>query len=74
MRTDTGFITLFVLPISLFILSEGIHFAKLYKSYVKESVMNGIPVIDGKVIDEYTLKKALELIEKEKKASQEEKV
>ena len=74
MRTDTGFITLFVLPISLFILSEGIHFAKLYKSYVKESVMNGIPVIDGKVIDEYTLKKELELIEKEKKASQEEKV
>jgi signal peptidase I len=68
MRTNTGFITLFVLPISLLILSEGIHFAKLYKSYVKEGVMN-----DLSVIDEETLKKALALIEKEKKESQEQK-
>jgi signal peptidase len=69
MRTNTGFIILFIIPISLLILFEGIHFTKLYKFYVKDGVMNDLSVINGKVIDQETLKKALALLEKENKDS-----
>ena len=38
-QSDVGFLSLFVLPISAFIVFEVIHFSKLYKDYVKEGIL-----------------------------------
>lgn len=38
-QSDTGFLTLFILPISTFIVFEIMHFTRIYKAYVKENIL-----------------------------------
>jgi signal peptidase I len=67
MRSNTGFIVIFILPISLLVVLEGLHFTKLYKKYVKESLMSEMSIVNGKHVDLEKLKKALEMIEEDQK-------